>query len=128
MKQHGPHAMHASHRCAVTLHVSLRYQYQDLRFCFTPLQADIELPIPHYFTSENFKVLKERDKLLGTILAHMGPKDASEVHHGPAFKSTCSNLATKPACKCTAEILLLLHQCTRTYNYDLTAPSPPVQG
>jgi len=84
--------MHVSHHCVVTLHASLRYQ--ELRVCFTPPQADVELPIPHYFTSENSKVLKERDKLLGTILAHMGPKDASEVRHGPAFKSTCSDVAT----------------------------------
>ena len=38
-------------------------------------QSDVEIPIPHYFTSENSKVLKERDKLLGTILAKKGPED-----------------------------------------------------
>ena len=39
----------------------------------------MELPIPHYFTSENSKALKERDKLLGAILAKMAPTDAAEV-------------------------------------------------
>ena len=42
-------------------------------------QDDLELPIPHYFTSENAKVLKERDKLLGTIMARMGPQDTAGV-------------------------------------------------
>ncbi len=42
-------------------------------------QSDVELPIPRYFISENSKVLKERDKMLGTILAKIGPQDAAEV-------------------------------------------------
>lgn len=46
---------------------------------FIAVQADVELPIPCYFTSENSKMLKERDKMLGTILAQIGPQDASEV-------------------------------------------------
>ncbi len=46
-----------------------------------PLQDDVEVPIPHYFISENSKVLKERDKILGSILAKMGPQDAAEVCH-----------------------------------------------
>ena len=44
-----------------------------------PMQADVELPIPRYFISENAKVLKEREKLLGMVLAQMESKDASEV-------------------------------------------------
>ena len=43
------------------------------------VQDDVEVPIPHYFISENSKTLKERDKMLGTILAQMGPQDATEV-------------------------------------------------
>ena len=38
-------------------------------------QADVEVPIPRYFLSENAKAIKEREKLLGTILAKMGPPD-----------------------------------------------------
>ena len=45
-----------------------------------PIQDDIEIPIPHYFISENSRVLKERDKMLGTILAKKGPLDAAEVN------------------------------------------------
>ena len=45
------------------------------------IQADIEIPIPRYFIAENAKVLKERDKMLGTILARLGPLD-SEVWRG----------------------------------------------
>ena len=40
------------------------------------MQADLEMPIPKYFTSENSKLLKERDKMLGSILAKMQPQDA----------------------------------------------------
>lgn len=39
----------------------------------------MELPIPHYFLSENAKEFKEREKLLGSILARMGPQDAVKV-------------------------------------------------
>ena len=42
-------------------------------------QDDIEIPIPHYFISENSRILKERDKMLGTILATKGPLDTAEV-------------------------------------------------
>ena len=35
----------------------------------------MEVPIPRYFLSENAKAIKEREKLLGTILARMGPPD-----------------------------------------------------
>lgn len=40
----------------------------------------MELPIPHYFINENAKVLKERDKMLGTILAKMGPQSTAVVY------------------------------------------------
>ena len=49
----------------------------DVYFCV--IKRDIEIPIPHYFTGENFRLLKERDKMLGTILAKKGPQDAGEV-------------------------------------------------
>ena len=39
----------------------------------------MELPIPHYFLSENAKVLKEREKLLGSILAQMEARDDTKV-------------------------------------------------
>lgn len=38
---------------------------------------DVELPIPRYIIGENTKVLKEREKMLGTILARMGPEDGT---------------------------------------------------
>ena len=40
-------------------------------------QQDVELPIPRYIIGENTKVLKEREKMLGTILARMGPEDST---------------------------------------------------
>ena len=39
----------------------------------------MELPIPKYFIGENAKVLKEREKLLGTVLAKMGPQGSNDV-------------------------------------------------
>ena len=43
--------------------------------CLPSHQGDVEVPIPRYFLSENAKAIKEREKLLGTILAKMGPPD-----------------------------------------------------
>ena len=37
------------------------------------------MPIPRYFLSENAKTIKEREKLLGTILAKMGPPDLDKT-------------------------------------------------
>lgn len=43
----------------------------------------MELPVPRYFLSENAKVLKEREKLLGSILAQMEAQDDTKVReHG----------------------------------------------
>ncbi len=39
------------------------------------LQNDIEIPVPKYFINERAKVLQDREKLLGQILAKMGPQD-----------------------------------------------------
>ena len=47
--------------------------------CFTCLQNDVEIPIPHYFVCERAKALKEREKLLGQILAKLGPQDTGQV-------------------------------------------------
>ena len=49
-----------------------------IQVLFCP-QADVELPIPRYFLSENAKVLKEREKLLGSILAQMEAQDDTKV-------------------------------------------------
>ena len=38
---------------------------------FISLQNDIEIPIPKYFIRENSQAIKERDKMMGTILAGM---------------------------------------------------------
>ena len=39
----------------------------------------MELPIPRYFLTENAKALKEREKLLGSILAQMEAQDDTKV-------------------------------------------------
>ncbi|CAB4019852.1 IQ and AAA domain-containing 1-like [Paramuricea clavata] len=36
---------------------------------------DIEIPVPKYFIFENAKALKEKEKLMGSILARKGPVD-----------------------------------------------------
>ena len=53
------------------------FKYYLFSHSYYILQQDIELPIPRYVISENAKVLKEREKMLGTILARMGPQDSS---------------------------------------------------
>jgi hypothetical protein len=40
------------------------------------------MPIPKYFIHERSKALKEREKLLGQILARMGPQDKDAVRTG----------------------------------------------
>lgn len=40
-----------------------------------PSQNDIEIPVPKYFINERAKVLQDREKLLGQILAKMGPPE-----------------------------------------------------
>ncbi len=37
------------------------------------------MPIPKYFISEKAKALKEREKMLGQILAKLGPQDKDSV-------------------------------------------------
>ena len=44
----------------------------------THSQSDVEIPIPRFFISENAKALKEREKLLDTVLSRMEP-DKDEV-------------------------------------------------
>jgi hypothetical protein len=46
---------------------------------FFHCQDDIEIPIPKYFIYENSKELQEREKLLGGILAKMGPQEIHTV-------------------------------------------------
>ena len=48
-------------------------------FSFFTFKDDIEIPIPKYFTYENSKVLQEREKMLGSILAKMGPQETTPV-------------------------------------------------
>lgn len=47
--------------------------------CDSFFQNDVEMPIPKYFTNERAKALKEREKVLGQILAKMGPKEKDSV-------------------------------------------------
>ena len=35
------------------------------------LQNDIEIPIPKYFIHENNQAIKEREKMMGTVIAGM---------------------------------------------------------
>lgn len=42
-------------------------------------QNDVEIPIPKFFINERYDVLKEREKLLGKILAKIGPQEKEDV-------------------------------------------------
>ena len=44
------------------------------------IKNDVEMPIPKYFINEKAKTLKEREKLLGQILAKLGPQDKDGVN------------------------------------------------
>ena len=46
---------------------------------FVFLQNDVEITIPKYFINERHKALKEREKMLGQILARLGPKGKDDV-------------------------------------------------
>lgn len=45
------------------------------------LQADIEIPIPHYFTAENSKVFKEREKMMNMVLGQLQPIHDEVTRH-----------------------------------------------
>ena len=49
----------------------------NLRLCI--LKNDVEMPVPKYFVNERLKSLKEREKLMGQILARIGPQDKVQV-------------------------------------------------
>ncbi|EDV25409.1 uncharacterized protein TRIADDRAFT_24164, partial [Trichoplax adhaerens] len=63
----------------VSLELSEFHYLDDVLSDMKLQPADIEIPIPHYFVNENSKVLKEREKLLGMILAKLGPQDKTDV-------------------------------------------------
>lgn len=46
---------------------------------FFSLKNDVEIPIPKFFINERYDVLKEREKLLGKILAKIGPQEKEDV-------------------------------------------------
>ena len=43
--------------------------------CF--LQNDIEIPIPKYFIHENNQAIKEREKMMGTVIAGMKQQESA---------------------------------------------------
>lgn len=49
-----------------------------LNFFFN-FKNDVEIPIPKFFINERYDVLKEREKLLGKILAKIGPQEKEDV-------------------------------------------------
>ena len=60
--------------------------YALKQFLSLLLQNDVEMPIPKYFTNERAKALKEREKVLGQILAKLGPQDKDAVSQTYCFK------------------------------------------
>ncbi|CAK8678578.1 unnamed protein product [Clavelina lepadiformis] len=57
----------------VTLEFSEFHYFDDILSDLKLTPNDIEIPIPKYFLHERKKVLKDREQLLGKILAKMGP-------------------------------------------------------
>lgn len=48
-------------------------------YFFFNFKNDVEIPIPKFFINERYDVLKEREKLLGKILAKIGPQEKEDV-------------------------------------------------
>jgi len=65
----------------VNLEFSEFHYFDDVLSDLKLTPNDVEMPIPKYFVHERAKTLKEREKLLGQILAKLGPqdKDGEEV-------------------------------------------------
>lgn len=61
----------------ISLHGSILV-YVDRVFFFN-FKNDVEIPIPKFFINERYDVLKEREKLLGKILAKIGPQEKEDV-------------------------------------------------
>ncbi|XP_044182545.1 dynein regulatory complex protein 11-like [Acropora millepora] len=61
----------------VLLEFSEYHYFDDVLSDLKLTPDDIEIPIPKYFTYENSKVLQEREKMLGGILAKMGPQETT---------------------------------------------------
>ncbi|CAH1783239.1 unnamed protein product [Owenia fusiformis] len=59
----------------VNLEFSEFHYFDDVLSDLKLTPSDIEIPIPQFFINERAKALKEREKLLGQILAKMGPQD-----------------------------------------------------
>ena len=57
------------------------------------------MPVPKYFTHDKHKILKDREKMLGQILAKLGPQDKDGVRTllGPylLYFQNCSNNSMK---------------------------------
>ena len=69
-------------------------------------QNDVEMPIPKYFINERAKALKEREKVLGQILAKLGPqdKDAVSCFDLHICQHCCINILARPLCIKTVEL------------------------
>lgn len=59
----------------VNLEFSEFHYFDDVLSDLKLTPQDVEMPIPKYFINERAKALKEREKLLGSILAKLGPQD-----------------------------------------------------
>ena len=70
-------------------------------------QNDVEMPIPKYFINERAKALKEREKVLGQILAKLGPQDKDAVSYFDLHicQHFCINILAQPLCIKTIELL-----------------------
>lgn len=60
----------------ISLHGSILVYVE---FFFFNFKNDVEIPIPKFFINERYDVLKEREKLLGKILAKIGPQEKEDV-------------------------------------------------
>ncbi|KAJ8301907.1 hypothetical protein KUTeg_020894 [Tegillarca granosa] len=63
----------------VNLEFSEYHYFDDVLSDLKLTPNDVEIPIPKYFINEKMDVLKEREKLLGQILAKAGPQEKDDM-------------------------------------------------
>ena len=76
------------------------------------------MPIPKYFINERAKALKEREKLLGSILAKLGPQDKEMVRLNNLKYTYHIILTAAPlsrVCRCGYNAVLIIHIFSELY-------------
>jgi len=67
----------------VNLEYSEFHYFDDVLSDLKLTPNDVEMPIPKYFVNERAKMLKDREKMLGQILAKLGPQENKDMENIP---------------------------------------------